>query len=139
MHYLWPILNSPLFVPKTLKTSNKKESFSLSLLSTNQNFKRFIKDTLKKYNDPQEVQRVGLLVQKAEDRLHDIIRRQNEHTQKLMETEQMTQELMDGAKELKKESLSVWSAAYWLNKKYQILIFGGVLLLLIIILIFIFK
>ena len=111
----------------------------MAQLSTNQNFKRFIKDILKKYNDPQEVQRVGLLVQKAEDRLHDIVRRQNEHTKKLMETEQMTQELIDGAKTLQKDSYSVWTAAYWLNKKYQILIFGSIILLLIIVLIFIFK
>ena len=121
------------------RLANWKESFSLSLLTTNQNFKRFIKDILKKFNDPQEVQRVGLLVQKAEDRLNDIIRRQNEHTKKLIETEKMTEELITEAEDLQKNSTSVWSAAYWLNKKYQILIFGGIVLILVLILIFVFK
>lgn len=82
---------------------------------------------------------MGLLVQKAEDRLNDIIRRQNEHTKKLIETEKMTEELITGAEDLNKNSQSVWSAAYWLNKKYQILIFGGIVLILVLVLIFIFK
>ena len=80
-----------------------------------------------------------MLVKKAEDRLKDIIERQNKHTEKLIRTEEMTQELITGAEEINKNSNSLWSAAYWLNKKYQILIFGGVLLLLILILILVFK
>jgi len=94
---------------------------------------------MKKFNDPQEVQRVGMLVQKAEDRMKEIIIRQNKYTNKLIETEKMTEELITGAEDIHKNSNSLWSAAYWLNKKYQILIFGGVLLLLILILILVFK
>lgn len=94
---------------------------------------------MKKFNNPQEVQRVGLLVQKAGDRLTEIIRRQNEHTKKLMETEQRSNQVILGAEGLQDNSKSLWSAAYWYNKKYQIMIFGAVLLLIVLILIWIFK
>ena len=82
---------------------------------------------------------MGLLVQKAEDRLQEIIKRQNEYQQKLILLEQHTIETIDVSKLNSEASKDVFSAAYWLNKKYQVLIFGSIFILLIIILIFIFK
>lgn len=94
---------------------------------------------MENFSNPNNVQKITLLLSNAENRAKDMLQRNLEYQKDLIFLEQQSETVIGEAQKNVEASKELWSAAWWLNQKYKILIFGGILLLVVIILIFIFK
>lgn len=75
------------------------------------------------------IRRVNQQVDNIKKNLKNQIDKQNDHTQTLMSIDERTKEMVEEARQYRNNAQDVHNAAWWLNKKYQILI-GGTLLLI---------
>ena len=67
------------------------------------------------------------------------IEKEREYLEDLKHTKENLEETLDELKEFKRNTEDLEREAFWMNKKYQILIWGGLLLLLILVGIFVCK
>ena len=99
-------------------------------------------EIMKNYNQGNSgdiTHKVGMQVMTATQNVQGQIEKNLNYLEELEEMERKTQDLVEMSKEFNQNADDVHKAAWWHNKKYQIMIWGSVGLVALLIVLFIFR
>lgn len=85
------------------------------------------------------IRKVNEQVETLKLNLKDQIEKQTEHSQRLALMKEQTEEMKDEARQYRDNAREVHHAAWWLNKKWQFLIGGTVVLMSLLVIILVMK
>ena len=106
-------------------------------------YEKTMKKIMESYNSgassKDSVRRVNQQVDNIKKNLKNQIDKQNDHAQTLMTIDERTKEMVEDAKQYRNNAREVHNAAWWLNKKYQILIGGTLLLISVLVILMVVR
>lgn len=78
-------------------------------------------------------------ISQANQKASAIYKKNLAHLENLDNMDEQTRKMIDDARQFNQNSMDVYTASYWLNKKYALLIYGSLTLLILFIVLFLYR